>query len=56
MNFFHLSLKKILETKIFCHFEDSMKELVDKEFFKVDPENKFETVLLRDCEMILFEK
>jgi hypothetical protein len=46
----------ILPIKIICHFKESMKDLVEEKFKKVDPENKLEPVILRDCEINIFEK
>ncbi len=40
----------ILPIKIFCHFEESRRKTIESKFAKVDKDNKFELVLLEDCE------
>jgi len=39
-----------LPIKIHCHFEDKNKKALEEKFKKVDPENKYKTLYLRDCE------
>ncbi|OGI26171.1 MAG: hypothetical protein A3J76_01845 [Candidatus Moranbacteria bacterium RBG_13_45_13] len=46
----------ILPIKIFCHFEDRFEKILKEKFEKVDKNSELELVLLRDCEMRIFEK
>jgi len=46
----------ILPIKIFCHFEDRFRKILEEKFKKVDQNGELELVLLRDCEMRIFEK
>jgi peptidase E len=46
----------ILPIKIFCHFEDRLRNTLVEKFRKVDKSGKWELVLLRDCEMRIFKK
>ena len=40
----------ILPIKIFCHFDERHRKILEDKFRKVDEDNKFELVLLGDCE------
>lgn len=44
----------ILPIKIYAHYEDKDKELLMNKFNKVDLDNVYELVLLRDCETAIY--
>ncbi|MEA3449784.1 MAG: hypothetical protein U9Q85_02290 [Patescibacteria group bacterium] len=46
----------VLPIKIFCHFEESSLKVLEDKFKKVDKDNKFELVLLKNCETKIIVK
>ncbi|EKE11830.1 MAG: hypothetical protein ACD_15C00016G0005 [uncultured bacterium] len=46
----------ILPIKIFCHFKDEQREILEEKFRKADEAEELELILLRDFEMKILEK
>jgi len=46
----------VLPIKIFCHFKENNRKVLESKFEKVDKNNEFEFVLLKDCEIkVIFQ-
>ena len=46
----------VLPIKIFCHFEEKNRKILEAKFSKVDKNDEFELVLLKDCETKIIVK
>ena len=46
----------ILPIKIFCHFEEGNRKILEDKFSKVDENDEFELLLLKDCEIKIIVK